>query len=366
MGEKEIKYYIYKTTNLVNGKIYIGYHASDNIETDSYLGSGYLLKRAINKHGKKNFKREILFEFESQEEATAKERELVNEEFIEREDTYNLCLGGFGGGLPGELNPFFGKTHSDETKQRFSEQRTGRQLSDEWKQNISKGLNESDKFQTMIHSEERARKIGESNKNSEAHKAAMENPETRRKISDGIRNSEKFHETMKSEEHSKKMSDILNNSEIFQTMLRSEERCRKISESSLGKHCPWNQITNRNQEKIRKTAEKNTGSKRTDEQKKNISESTRGLNTGDKSSWFKGYYITPFGKFDSLVSASDSIGITVLCIYDRCKIKNNKTAKKCSQKTDKHLTDEMIGKTWKALGWGFEPAERKPGGRKNV
>jgi group I intron endonuclease len=163
MNENEIKYFIYKTTNLINGKIYIGYHASSNINKDSYLGSGYLLKKAVEKYGKQNFKREILYVFDSQEDATKKEREIVNEEFIERDDVYNLCLGGFGGGLPGELNPFWGKTHSDETKEYLRDLFTGRKLSDDWKQNISDGLNKSEKFQIMIHSEERAKKIGLSN-----------------------------------------------------------------------------------------------------------------------------------------------------------------------------------------------------------
>lgn len=366
MSENEIKYYIYKTTNLVNGKIYIGYHASNNIEKDTYLGSGHLLKRAIEKHGKKNFKREILFEFDSQEEATTKEREIVNEEFIEREDTYNLCLGGFGGGLPGELNPFWGKTHSDETKKLLSNKFTGRELTEEWKQNISKGLNESEKFQTAVHSKERAQKIGKSNRTSIIHKAAMENQETRRKISEGIRNSEKFHQTMSSEAHSQKMSEILTNSEAHKKATQSEEFRKKQSELRIGKPCPQNQITNRNPEKIRKTAEKHRGSKRTKEQCKNISESIRGLNTGDKSSWFKGYYITPFGKFDSLKSASKSLGNSEVCIYDRCKVKNDNIVKLFSKIKDSKITEDMIGKTWKDLGWGFEPAERKQGGRKNV
>jgi hypothetical protein len=366
MSENEIKYYIYKTTNLVNGKIYIGYHASDNIEKDTYLGSGHLLKRAIEKHGKKNFKREILFEFDSQEEATTKEREIVNEEFIEREDTYNLCLGGFGGGLPGELNPFWGKTHSDETKKLLSEKFTGRELTEEWKQNISKGVNESEKFQTAIHSKERAQKLSESLRNSEAHKAAMKSESRSKNISDALRSSEKFYKTMKSEEHSKKMSDILNNSETFQTMLRSEERCKKISEALTGRDCPWVQITNKNPEKIRKTAEKNTGSKRTDEQKKNISESLIGKQKGMDNAWFKGYYITPFGKFDSLKSASQATGNAPICIRDRCRMKNDNIVTTFSKSTDSKITDDMIGKTWKELGWGFEPAQSQSRRNKNV
>ena len=89
-------YLIYKTTNLVNGKIYIGKHETDNLD-DGYLGSGNLLRRAIKKYGEKNFKREILFECSSREEMNAKETELVNEDFLNRDDVYNIKLGGQGG-----------------------------------------------------------------------------------------------------------------------------------------------------------------------------------------------------------------------------------------------------------------------------
>ena len=91
------KYYlVYKTTNLVNGKIYIGKHETDNLD-DGYLGSGNLLRRAIKKYGEENFKREILFECSTIEEMNAKEAELVNEEFLKRDDVYNIKLGGNGG-----------------------------------------------------------------------------------------------------------------------------------------------------------------------------------------------------------------------------------------------------------------------------
>ena len=87
---------IYKTTNSANGKIYIGYHETSNI-FDNYLGSGSILKKAIKKYGNDNFKKEIIYVFPSREEAIAKEIEIVNDEFIQRKDTYNLKLGGEGG-----------------------------------------------------------------------------------------------------------------------------------------------------------------------------------------------------------------------------------------------------------------------------
>lgn len=89
-------YIIYRTTNLINGKVYVGKHKTDDLD-DGYLGSGKLLWAAVAKYGKENFKTEILFELSSEEEMDAKEAELVTEEFVSRDDNYNLCVGGQGG-----------------------------------------------------------------------------------------------------------------------------------------------------------------------------------------------------------------------------------------------------------------------------
>lgn len=84
---------IYKTTNLKNGKFYIG---KDVKNKKSYLGSGKVLKQAIEKYGKENFKKEIL------EYCTdlnhLDEREVY---WIDKlnaiEEGYNLTEGGTGG-----------------------------------------------------------------------------------------------------------------------------------------------------------------------------------------------------------------------------------------------------------------------------
>lgn len=91
-----MKYTVYKTTNLINNKIYIGCHATENAN-DDYLGSGKLIQAAIKKHGKENFLKEVLFEFDNREEMLAKEKELVNEQFVTSTETYNLKIGGEGG-----------------------------------------------------------------------------------------------------------------------------------------------------------------------------------------------------------------------------------------------------------------------------
>lgn len=86
---------IYKTTNLLNGKIYVGLHSTNNLN-DRYLGSGWILKSAIKKYGRENFKKEVLLVLSDREEAGEVEALLVDKEFIARPDTYNLQEGGMG------------------------------------------------------------------------------------------------------------------------------------------------------------------------------------------------------------------------------------------------------------------------------
>jgi hypothetical protein len=94
-------YYLYRTTNLINGKIYIGVHHTDNID-DGYMGSGKAIKNAIAYYGKENFKKDILESCEPVEHMYSREKEIVNEEFVSRSDTYNLMIGGWGGELSQE------------------------------------------------------------------------------------------------------------------------------------------------------------------------------------------------------------------------------------------------------------------------
>ena len=106
-----MKYIVYKTTNTVNGKIYIGIHKTeDPYNFDGYLGNGVMIhdkhtyikcltpfESAVNKYGVQSFSRETLFVYDTIEEALSKEREIVDEDFILRKDTYNITVGG---GIP--------------------------------------------------------------------------------------------------------------------------------------------------------------------------------------------------------------------------------------------------------------------------
>lgn len=93
-------FYIYKTTNLINGKFYIGMHTTSNLN-DGYIGSGKHLKSSIKKYGKENFKKEILEFLPNKQELIKREREIINEEILNDPNSMNLQLGG-GGGLSSE------------------------------------------------------------------------------------------------------------------------------------------------------------------------------------------------------------------------------------------------------------------------
>ncbi len=90
---KTIHYIVYKITNKINGKIYVGQHQTKNLN-DGYMGSSAVLKAAIKKYGLENFTKEIIRECSSHEEMNDLEAEIVNHDFVARKDTYNLSVGG--------------------------------------------------------------------------------------------------------------------------------------------------------------------------------------------------------------------------------------------------------------------------------
>ena len=93
-------YLIYETTNTITGKKYRGKHKTTDIH-DGYLGSGKYLKRAISKYGKEDFVKDIIFMAFTEDDLNWVERHIfVDAEWLSS-NTYNLKLGGEGGGDPG-------------------------------------------------------------------------------------------------------------------------------------------------------------------------------------------------------------------------------------------------------------------------
>lgn len=111
MARKEKEYhFIYKTTNLINEKYYIGMHSTNDLN-DGYMGSGKRLRRSLNKYGKENFKFEILEFLSDRISLKEREKELVSLNEISKKECLNLTIGGQGGSGCGELNGFYGKKH---------------------------------------------------------------------------------------------------------------------------------------------------------------------------------------------------------------------------------------------------------------
>ena len=94
---------IYKTTNNINDKIYVG---QDAINDPSYFGSGLILERAIKKYGIHNFRKEILEHCSSKQQLN--EREIFWIAILDSTNRckgYNIAKGGSGGNVFGQLSP---------------------------------------------------------------------------------------------------------------------------------------------------------------------------------------------------------------------------------------------------------------------
>lgn len=134
---------IYKTTCLVNGKIYIG--QTTRLSKKYYIGSGSYLKKAIKKYGKENFIRETLMECYNQTELDEWE-DLLIWEYNSRDKSigYNIAKGSVLGAI-GENNPcklpevrakLSGKKKSEETRKKMRVANTGKTHSEETKAKI--------------------------------------------------------------------------------------------------------------------------------------------------------------------------------------------------------------------------------------
>lgn len=232
-------YYFYKTTNKVNGKYYFGVHSTNVARgQDSYLGSGTLLWKAIDKYGKENFSKEVLKEFKTLEEAYAWEASVVTEELVKDPNCYNVQVGGRGGS-GGTVFIHRGQEHI----KILPEQLPGF-LEQGWSVGRSK------------------------------------------------ENNAKYYRPTLSEEHKKKISKAMAGkpSPLRGTHLSKEHR-EKISAARKGRSNYWALGVPRSEETKRKISEANKGRKHPEWRRKKNSESHRGLpgtTTGRLSVWKDG------------------------------------------------------------------------------
>ena len=188
-------YYIYRITNLVNGKTYIGQHKYKALD-DNYMGSGKHLKSAQTKYGIENFKKDILvFNVANKEHADSLEKTFIafEREKVGIKNCYNIADGGEGNTgcfteehkrKISEANK--GMKRSEEVKKKWSFAHIGKHHSEETKKKMS----EVHKGKRL--SEEAKRKLSESRKGrtfSEKHKRKLSDAHTKRhwKLVDGKR-----------------------------------------------------------------------------------------------------------------------------------------------------------------------------------
>lgn len=230
--------YIYKTTNIINNKVYIGQHKSEVFDA-YYKGSGRLFKKALNKYGFNNFICEVLEWCETAEELNSKEIYWI-QQYNSTDMTigYNISSGGTVPNLCGIHHPMHGKHLSEDTKEKIRIKQTGKKqsaetiekrisklrnkpLSDEHKQKISianKGKKCGDRL-----TEKGRERIRESSKNRvvsdttreklrQAHLGKKISADTRQKMSEAHKGKiGYFKDKCRDENTKKKISETLSN-----------------------------------------------------------------------------------------------------------------------------------------------------------
>lgn len=166
---------VYLIKNLKNNKIYVGKHSTYNPE-DSYFSSSVIVHNAIKRYGKQNFKKTILYYCLTEKDAYDIEASIVNESFVKRNDTYNIQLGGYGTSSLTYLE-MYGPQKAKEMRALISKRMKGHKLNLGRKQSEIQKKNSSisrtgigNTFFGKSHSEETKQKIRQNHPNSKKYK----------------------------------------------------------------------------------------------------------------------------------------------------------------------------------------------------
>lgn len=193
--------YIYKITNLTNGKIYIGKHSTDNLD-DGYFGSGKLIKQSIQKRGIENFKKEYLVFTDNEERLNWFERYYIKKyKTYNSSNGYNLTKGGDGTlGYNRVIseeqkikisNTLKGHKHTEEYKKKLSIVRKGHPVSEETREKLrlaKTGWKHSEEAKQKMSAARTGKKSGPMSeetkrKISESHKGKKASEEVKQKMS---------------------------------------------------------------------------------------------------------------------------------------------------------------------------------------
>lgn len=161
--------YIYKTTNLINNKIYIGQHVATEFDK-YYKGSGVLLTNAFKKYGKENFECILLEAVETKEDLDAREAYWITTlNSRDKSIGYNITAGGEG---------TIGYQHTEEAKKKMSVAKKGKSLTEAHKKAIglaSRGRKMSEESKAKLRATNSGRKVTEEAR-QKMHEAHQRNP----------------------------------------------------------------------------------------------------------------------------------------------------------------------------------------------
>lgn len=273
--------YVYLITNRLNLKMYVGMHKSNKLDL-SYYGSGTAISNAVRKYGKENFTIEVLHwcttpaELQKMELYELQSRNVVNDPLY-----YNI-IDTTSPILFGKDNGFYGRTHSNETKEKLSEHRLGIPLSAERKEQLKLYWDTPAGIQRRYQLSIERKGCPLSHEHKENIKHSCTTDEFRRNISE-----QKQKYWANAEESSATRIRLSELATVrFIDVPKTKEHAQRISDALKGRPRPQNQVINRNPEKIRKTAESNTGKKRSAETKALLSELKKGKPTHNKGAYY--------------------------------------------------------------------------------
>jgi group I intron endonuclease len=248
---------IYKTTNLANGKIYIGRDKNNN---PAYLGSGKILHLAFQKYGLENFNKEILEVCESVEDLNEREKYWISfYDSTNRSFGYNIALGGNGGDTISnhpnkdlirqkhsewmqENNPTRGRKKSEDEIERWKDSFVGK-YKGENSPNFGKKRNGDSKIKMSEAKKKWHENLTEEERNSINDKISKSNKgkEGYWKGKDNTNHSDwmKRNNPMKGKTHTDEVKQRISEAN---KKPKSEETKRKLSEANKGKK-PGNMVS---------------------------------------------------------------------------------------------------------------------------